>query len=90
MKILTTKNRNLTNLAAQKNDMEQASPLFSITYNPPGKGDSLTVAVGKDRAEREHVVAAPQELLVQSVAQEKGEVMEVRDKEGRHLSISLE
>jgi hypothetical protein len=70
--------------------MEEGSPLFSLTYNPPDKGDSLIIAVGKDRVEHEHLVAAPQEVWVQSVAQEKGEAMEIVDGEGTYISISLE
>ena len=52
--------------------MVEGSPLFSLTYDPPDKGDSLVIAVGKDRVEHEYPVAAPQEVFVQSAAQEKG------------------
>ena len=70
--------------------MAEGSPLFSVTYNPPDKGDSLIIAVGKDRVEQEYPVAAPKEIWVQSALQEKGEAMEIIDGEGRHVSISLE
>lgn len=70
--------------------MEEGSPLFSLTYSPPDKGDSLVIAVGKDRVEHEYPVTAPKEVWVQSAAKEAGGAMEIVDGEGTHVSISLE
>jgi hypothetical protein len=70
--------------------MEKDVPLFSLTYNAPSKGDSLVIAVGRDRAENEYKVEAPEELWVESDIHEKGPVMEIIDKDGRHVTISLE
>lgn len=65
-------------------------PLYSLTYNAPESGNSLVVAVGEDRAEREYRVDAPAELWVESVPGGQGEAMEIIDAHGRHVAISIE
>ena len=70
--------------------MAEGSPLFSMTYNPPDKGDAITIALGRETVEYEHRVDAPKELWVLSATEEKGEAMEIVDGEGSHVSISLE
>lgn len=69
--------------------MEESLPLFSLNYDAD-KGDILTIAVGQDRAEQEFRVEGPKEVWVESGAVEKGEAMEIVDKDERHVVISLE
>ncbi len=75
---------------AEHEHMETDTPLFSVTYNASGKGDELVIATGKDRAENEYRVEAPEELWVEPALQEKGQAMEIVGRDGRHLTISLE
>ncbi len=68
--------------------MAEAVPLQSINYDPHAK-DILTIAVGHDRVEHEYRVDAPRELWVETPSQEKGEMLEIIDKEKRHTVISI-
>ncbi|OPY68247.1 MAG: hypothetical protein A4E57_01890 [Syntrophorhabdaceae bacterium PtaU1.Bin034] len=65
-------------------------PLLSVTYNPPEEGDLLTIAVGQERVEHEYRVEAPRELWMETPDEEKGQAMEIVDKDKRHTVISLE
>jgi hypothetical protein len=69
--------------------MEQASPLLSLEYDK-AREDVLTIAVGIERTEEQYRVEAPQELWIEPGHVDKGEVMEIIDKEKIHTVISLE
>lgn len=74
----------------QHEHMETAMPLQSISYDPQSAAGMLTIAVGRDRIEHEYRVEAPRELWVETPDQEKGEMLEIVDKEKRHTVISIE
>jgi Family of unknown function (DUF5335) len=39
------------------------APLMAMVYDPPGKGDKLTIEIGKDEVTYAHTVDAPTEVL---------------------------
>jgi hypothetical protein len=39
------------------------APLMAMVYDPPGKGDKLTIEIGKDEVTYAHTIDTPQEVL---------------------------
>lgn len=44
-------------------ELIQNAPLMAMVYDPAGKGDKLTIEIGKDEVTYAHTVEAPTEVL---------------------------
>ncbi len=69
---------------------EQKAPLLSVQYDPAEREDLLVIAVGKERPGQEFRVESVKEIWVEPGDVEAGTVMELVDKDERHVVISLE
>ena len=44
-------------------ELIQNAPLMAMVYDPPGKGDKLTIEIGKDQVTYAHTIDSPTEVL---------------------------
>ena len=61
-----------------------------IEYDPPGKGDSLIIAMGKEDEDFRHIVAHPEDIFTYQRSDGEISAMEIYDKKGNLCTINFE
>jgi Family of unknown function (DUF5335) len=70
-------------------ELIQNAPLMAMVYDPPGKGDKLTIEIGKHEVTYAHTVESPKEVLT---GQDENGIMlavQIRDAAGIPTLIKL-
>jgi len=61
-----------------------------IEYDPPGKGDSLIIAMGKGDEDFRHIVAHPEDIFTYQKSDGEISELEISDKKGNTCTIKFE
>ena len=65
-------------------------PLLSINYDPPDKGNRVTIATGAKEVKYEHAVATPAEIWIEEDDGGRGKAMEIVSESGERTVVSFE
>jgi hypothetical protein len=65
------------------------APLMAIVYDPPAKGDNLTIEVGEDEVDYAHTVNSPVEVLTGQDSNGKMVSISVKDTDARITIIEF-
>ena len=71
-------------------ELIQNAPLMAMVYDPPEKGDKLTIEIGKDQVTYAHTVDSPTEVLTGQDANGIMLAVQIRDAAGTKTLIKLQ
>lgn len=71
-------------------ELIQNAPLMAMVYDPAGKGDKLTIEVGRDEVTYAHTVDSPTEVLTGQDANGIMLALQIADAAGTHTLIKLQ
>jgi hypothetical protein len=88
---LSSGNRGRTaSIIANGNFLVHNMAFRDIEYDPPGKGDSLIIAMGKDDEDFRHIVAHPEDIFTYQKPDGELSALEIFDKKGNACTITFE
>jgi Family of unknown function (DUF5335) len=71
-------------------ELIQDAPLMAMIYDCPGKGDDLTIEVGRDEVNYAHTIASPTEVLTGQNSNGKMMAISIADSAGTKTLIKLQ
>jgi Family of unknown function (DUF5335) len=71
-------------------ELIQNAPLMAMVYDPPKKGDKLTIEIGKNEVTYAHTIESPKEVLTGQDANGIMLAVQIRDAAGIPTLIKLQ
>ncbi len=68
----------------------QNAPLMAMVYDPPAKGNDLTIKVGKSEVDYAHTIDSPVEVLTGQDSNGKMMAVSIKDAAGTQVLIKLQ